>query len=83
MASIGLRELRQDASGVVRRVEGGESIEVTVSGRPVARLVPAGRSPWRRWAQVAEVFSGPPDEDWARERELLDDDPRDPWRTGG
>jgi prevent-host-death family protein len=39
--TVGLRELRQDASRLVRRAEAGELIEVTVQGRPAARLVPA------------------------------------------
>jgi prevent-host-death family protein len=40
MASVGIRELRQRASEVLRRVEAGESIEVTDRGRPVAVLAP-------------------------------------------
>lgn len=40
MTTIGVRELRQNASEYLRRVEAGETIEVTHRGRPVARLVP-------------------------------------------
>ena len=40
MWSIGIRELRQQASRYLREVERGETIEVTDRGRPVARLVP-------------------------------------------
>jgi len=40
MASIGVRELRQRASELLRRVERGETIEVTDRGRPVAVLSP-------------------------------------------
>jgi len=40
MASIGVRELRQRASEFLRRVEAGETIEVTDRGRPVALLSP-------------------------------------------
>jgi prevent-host-death family protein len=40
MASIGIRELRQRASELLRRVEQGETIEVTDRGRPVAMLAP-------------------------------------------
>lgn len=39
--AVGLRELRQNASELVRRVESGEEIEITVAGRPGARLVPS------------------------------------------
>ncbi len=40
MRSIGIRELRQQASTYLRDVERGETIEVTDRGRPVALLVP-------------------------------------------
>jgi prevent-host-death family protein len=44
MTSVGVRELRQRASELLRLVEQGETIEITDRGRPVARLspVPAG-----------------------------------------
>src|SRR5207244_1156571 len=38
MASVGIRELRQRASELLRRVAAGETIEVTDRGRPVALL---------------------------------------------
>jgi prevent-host-death family protein len=40
MARVGVRELRQRASELLRRVEAGETIEVTDRGRPVALLTP-------------------------------------------
>jgi prevent-host-death family protein len=40
MERIGIRELKQHASAVIRRVAAGESIEITDYGHPVARLVP-------------------------------------------
>ena len=40
MASVGVRALRQRASELLRRVEQGETIEVTDRGRPVALLSP-------------------------------------------
>ena len=40
MASVGVRELRQRASELLRRVAAGETIEVTDRGRPVALLTP-------------------------------------------
>jgi len=44
MTSVGVRELRQRASELLRRVEAGEVFEVTDRGRPVALLgpLPAG-----------------------------------------
>lgn len=40
MTSVGVRELRQRASELLRRVSSGETIEVTDRGRPVALLTP-------------------------------------------
>lgn len=40
MTSVGVRELRQRASELLRLVEAGETIEVTDRGRPVAILGP-------------------------------------------
>lgn len=40
MTSVGVRELRQRASELLRLVERGETIEVTDRGRPVALLTP-------------------------------------------
>jgi prevent-host-death family protein len=40
MMSVGIRELRQAASELLRRVEQGETIEITDRGRPVALLSP-------------------------------------------
>ena len=40
MEQVGIRELKQNASAVVRRVASGETMEITDRGRPVARMVP-------------------------------------------
>ncbi len=40
MTSVGVRALRQRASELLRRVEAGETIEITDRGRPVALLSP-------------------------------------------
>ena len=48
MASVGVRELRQRASELLRRVEEGESIEITDRGRPVAMLTPLPDDPLAR-----------------------------------
>ncbi|MCK5752143.1 MAG: type II toxin-antitoxin system prevent-host-death family antitoxin [Mycobacterium sp.] len=79
MDAIGLRELRQNASELIRRVEAGDSLTVTVAGRPAALLVPAATRAWRQWADISDLFSGVADADWATDRELIADDLRDPW----
>jgi prevent-host-death family protein len=48
MERIGVRELRQNASRYLRRVEGGETIEVADRGRPVARLTPITPGGWEQ-----------------------------------
>jgi prevent-host-death family protein len=48
MGSVGVRELRQRASELLRRVEDGESIEITDRGRPVAVLAPLPTDPLER-----------------------------------
>ena len=42
--TIGIRELKQNASAAVSRAAAGEALVVTDHGRPVARLVPLGAS---------------------------------------
>jgi len=42
---IGVRELRNDVSEVLRRVEAGDEFVVTVHGRPVARVTPLDSRP--------------------------------------
>jgi prevent-host-death family protein len=39
-SQVGIRELRQKASQLLRRVVAGETIEVTDHGHPIARVVP-------------------------------------------
>ncbi len=79
MGIVGLRELRQDASELVRRVEGGEEIDITVSGRLAARLVPAAPKRWLRWDEIADAFLGRPDPEWDRDRDLIDQSIGNPW----
>jgi prevent-host-death family protein len=44
---ISVRQLRNHTAEVLRRVEAGERLRVTVDRRPVAELVPLpGRSTW-------------------------------------
>jgi prevent-host-death family protein len=40
MTTVGIRELRQNASAVLRKVVAGETVEVTDHGHPIARIVP-------------------------------------------
>ncbi|MFC6014528.1 type II toxin-antitoxin system Phd/YefM family antitoxin [Nocardia lasii] len=79
MGTFGLRELRQQASELVRMAENGEDVTITVAGRPSVRLVPVSPAQWRRYDDIAELWSGPADPDWDSDRDLLDQQLRDPW----
>jgi prevent-host-death family protein len=76
---VGLREMRQNASELVRRAQAGEQVTITVAGRPAAVLGPVSPRTWRRWDELADVFTAPADADWARDRDLLDSSLADPW----
>lgn len=79
MREIGLREMRQNASDLVRRAEAGEHVTITVAGRPAAVLGPVNSRTWRHWDDLSSIFELPTDPDWARETDLLDGDLVDPW----
>jgi len=76
---VGLREMRQNASDLVRRAEAGERLVITVSGRPAAVLGPAAPRAWRPWNEVADVFIEAADSAWPSDMDLLDAAPRSPW----
>jgi prevent-host-death family protein len=79
MTVVGLRELRQQASELVRRVEAGEEVTITVAGRASVRMVPVAPRTWRTFTAAAEVFDGPADPEWADDRNGVDAGLRDPW----
>jgi len=79
MSEVGLREMRQNASELVRRAQAGERVTITVAGRPAAVLGPVSPRTWRPWDDLATIFTSPTDPDWAHDRDLLDDAPTDPW----
>ena len=54
MSTVATRDLRNDTAGVLRRVQAGEEIVITVNGKPVAQLVPLLPTR-RRWLPRAEL----------------------------
>ena len=61
MREIPQRELRNNVAAVLREVEAGESLRVTVRGRPVADLVPiAGRKRGLAPEEVARIVAQAP-----------------------
>jgi len=81
-AEVGLREMRQNASDLVRRAEAGEQVTITVAGRPAAVLGPVTPRSWRRWEDLADLFREGVDEEWQGDVDRLDDPPSDPWERG-
>jgi prevent-host-death family protein len=81
VTEIPLRELRNDTSGVLRRVEDGERFTVTVSGRPVAQLIPLPRRKhYLTWDELTGAQADPGL--YGELREMLPDntdDIEDPW----
>ncbi|MEO9254402.1 MAG: type II toxin-antitoxin system prevent-host-death family antitoxin [Tepidiformaceae bacterium] len=74
MRSIGIRELRQNASEYLRLVQAGESVEVTDRGRPVALLVPVPEDPMDRLIRLG-IVRPPQDEGSILDIEPLPADP--------
>ena len=75
LVDTGIRQLRDNLSRYIRRIEAGERISVTAHGRVVAELVPPGTgvrtAPSTRWEELIEagilrppVETGDPLEDW-------------------
>jgi len=77
--TTGLRELRQQASDLVRQAEAGETIIVTINGREVAELGPVRRNRWRSATDVAAIFAGPSDRAWTEDRARIADGIDDPF----
>jgi prevent-host-death family protein len=83
-ARIPVRELRNHVSEVLRRVEAGETLEVTVNDRPVALLVPRRSRP--RTLPTREFLAELPladsrlAEDLAADLTETTDDLTDPWQ---
>lgn len=76
------RELRNHTAELLRRVEGGERLRITVHGRPVAELVPIERAAtFVPREQLIRDFSGvlPADDPLAQELREADDPVRDPF----
>ena len=56
MADVSSRDLRNHTADVLRRVEAGERVRISVNRRPVAELVPLDRPRWTSGATMARVL---------------------------
>jgi prevent-host-death family protein len=84
MADVASRDLRNNTRSVLARVEAGESITITVDGRPVATIEPIQRRPsWMSRAEFArEILTHQADPAMGDELRDLNPDTTDdlPWR---
>ena len=60
MAQVGIRELRDHLTAIIRRVRGGETIEITHHDEPVAVLMPARASRLERLQAASDITPGRP-----------------------
>ena len=80
VSTVGVRELRQNASEILREVEAGEPATVTVAGRPVAQIIPIRQEQWTTWERIRQVFDSPTDNGWDDERRAFGaPELDDPW----
>ncbi|UNX53355.1 type II toxin-antitoxin system prevent-host-death family antitoxin [Georgenia sp. TF02-10] len=81
MDVIPQKELRNNVGEVLRRVEAGESLMVTVAGRPVAELRPAQRRRWVSGPALARVWQGPAPREMEDDLDRLDAEIVDPFAS--
>lgn len=67
MATIAQKELRNQVSEVLRRVEAGETLTITVAGRDVAELSPVRKRRWVSGPALHQVWEGPTPRDLERD----------------
>lgn len=72
VTTIPQKELRNQVGEVLRRVEAGERLIVTVSGRPVAEMSPVQRHRWVSGTALTRVWRGPAPRDLGPDLERLD-----------
>lgn len=76
------RELRNNTASLLRRVEAGERLRITVQGHPIAELVPVDRL--QRFVPFDELVRDLrgmmlPEDRLDEELRELDESPRDPF----
>jgi prevent-host-death family protein len=76
------RELRNNTASLLRRVEAGEQLRITVHGHPVAELVPIDRAQqFVPFDEIVKELRGTmlPEDHLEGELRELDEPPRDPF----
>lgn len=80
MRRVAQKELRNQIGEVLRRAEAGEELEITVSGRPVAKLGPLGPPTYVSAARLREIYLSPTDPGWMDDIGELGAELTDPWQ---
>jgi prevent-host-death family protein len=57
MSDVSSRDLRNHTADVLRRVEAGERVRISVNRRPVAELVPLARPRWTSGPSMEHVLN--------------------------
>ena len=55
-ASVGVRELRQDASQILDLVKAGQVIQITEHGQAIAKLVPINKSSYEEYLEAGLII---------------------------
>ncbi len=81
--TIPQRELRNNIAAVLRAAEAGETFTVTVRGRPVARVVPAGEPGQPRIdvdrETIQRILAAPIDDKLVAQLDAAEATVDDPW----
>ena len=76
MKSVGVRELKQRTSAILRDVGRGSEVIVTVRGKPIARIVPFPNPEWaeaiRKWKESTDQLARRIAEKWPEGVSALD-----------
>ena len=80
MPTIPQKELRNQVGEVLRRVEAGETLTITVAGREVAELGPVRRRRWVSGSALNRVWQGPAPRGFERDIASLKAFVHDPYR---
>jgi len=83
MRTVPQRELRNDIARVLREVDAGETVQITVRGQVVAEMHPPRRRRLTPAATALTLLAEPADPAWQAElvadREAAEAGERDPW----
>jgi prevent-host-death family protein len=79
MTTIPQKELRNQVSEVLRRVEAGETLTITVAGREVAELSPVRKHRWVSGSALDRVWHGPVPRNLERDIATMDAPVVDPY----